>query len=55
MQIVEQFILGKKPDQSFCEDGILITDDFVAVKNNLLRHNVLKLGMRIFGYMLEEQ
>lgn len=33
----------------------LITDDYVAVKNNLLRHNVLKLGMHIFGYMLEEK
>lgn len=31
MRIVEQFILGKNPDQSFCEDGILITDDFVVV------------------------
>ena len=31
MQIVEQFIFGKKPDQSFCEDGILITDNFVEV------------------------
>ena len=32
----------------------LISDDFVAVKNNLLRHNVMKLSMRIFGYLLEE-
>ena len=31
----------------------LISDDYVTVKNNLLRHNVLKLGMHIFGYLLE--
>ncbi len=30
----------------------LICDDYVTVRNNLLRHNVLKLGMHIFGYLL---
>ena len=33
----------------------VISDDYVTVKNNLLRHNVLKLGMHIFGYMLSEK
>ena len=33
----------------------VICDDYVAVKNNLLRHNVLKLGMHIFGYLLEQK
>ena len=33
----------------------VISDDYVVVKNNLLRHNVLKLGMHIFGYLLEEK
>ena len=33
----------------------LIVDNFVTVKNNLLRHNVMKLGMHIFGYLLEKQ
>ena len=27
----------------------------VIVKNNLLRHNVLKLGLHIFGYLLEQK
>ena len=31
----------------------IISDDYVIVKNNLLRHNVLKLGLHIFGYLLE--
>lgn len=31
----------------------IICDDYVTVKNNLLRHNVLKLGLHIFGYLLE--
>lgn len=33
----------------------VIVDDYVTVKNNLLRHNVLKLGMHIFGYLLEQK
>ena len=33
----------------------VISDDYVMVKNNLLRHNVLKLGMHIFGYLLSEE
>ena len=33
---------------------LLIADNFVSVKNNLLRHNVMKLGMHIFGYLLEK-
>ena len=35
--------------------GKVISDDYVTVKNNLLRHNVLKLGMHIFGYLLEQK
>lgn len=35
--------------------GKVIADDYVTVKNNLLRHNVLKLGMHIFGYLLEQE
>ena len=27
----------------------------VIIKNNLLRHNVLKLGLHIFGYLLEQK
>ena len=33
---------------------VLIADDYVAVKNNLLRHNVMKLSLHIFGYLLEQ-
>lgn len=35
--------------------GRVISDDYVTVKNHLLRHNVLKLGMHIFGYLLEQK
>ena len=31
----------------------VISGDYVMVRNNLLRHNVLKLSMRIFGYLLD--
>ena len=33
--------------------GRIISDDYVTVRNNLLRHDVLKLGLHIFGYLLE--
>ena len=33
----------------------VICDDYVTVKNNLLRHNVMKLSMHIFGYILEQK
>lgn len=45
--------LDKEVTKSLVER--LIHDDYVTVKNNLLRHNVLKLGMHIFGYLLEEK
>lgn len=32
----------------------IISGDYVTIKNHLLRHHVLKLGMHIFGYLLEE-
>ncbi len=31
----------------------VISGDYVVVKNGLLRHNVMKLSMHIFGYLLE--
>lgn len=34
--------------------GEIISDDYVTVVNNLLRHNVMKLSMHIFGYLLEQ-
>ena len=33
----------------------VICDDYVSVKNNLLRHNYMKLSMHIFGYLIEEK
>ena len=45
-------VLDKRETQALVER--LICDDYVTVKNNLLRHDVLKLGMHIFGYLLEE-
>ena len=32
----------------------IICGDYVSIKNNLLRHNVMKLGLDIFGYLLEQ-
>ena len=33
----------------------VIYGDYVVVKNNLLRHNVMKLSMHIFGYLIDEK
>ena len=45
--------LDKEETQKLVEK--VISDDYVTVKNNLLRHNVMKLSMHIFGYLLEEK
>lgn len=44
--------LDRKETKKFVKK--VISGDYVAVKNNLLRHNVLKLSMHIFGYLLEQ-
>ena len=31
VQIIEQFICSKYPDQQTCEDGLFISSDFIAV------------------------
>ena len=46
-------VLDRKETKSMVEK--IIADDYVIIKNNLLRHNVLKLGLHIFGYLLEEK
>ena len=46
-------VLDKEETESLVDR--VICDDYVTVKNNLLRHDVLKLGMHIFGYLLEEK
>lgn len=33
----------------------VISDNYVTVKNNLLRHDVMKLSVQIFGYLLEQK
>ncbi|MGN1314826.1 MAG: uridine diphosphate-N-acetylglucosamine-binding protein YvcK [Lachnospiraceae bacterium] len=43
--------LDRKETESLVDR--VIYDDYVTVKNNLLRHNVMKLSLRIFGYLLE--
>ena len=45
--------LDREETESLVE--LVISDDYVTVKNNLLRHNVLKLGMHIFGYLLSKE
>ena len=45
--------LDRKETETLVEQ--VISDDYVAVKNNLLRHNVMKVSMHIFGYLLEQR
>ena len=44
--------LDKEVTESLVER--VIADDYVSVKNNLLRHHVMKVSMHIFGYLLEQ-
>ena len=45
--------LDRKETRAMVEK--IIADDYVIIKNNLHRHNVLKLGLHIFGYLLEQK
>lgn len=46
MQIIEQFISGKKSDPSLCEDGLFISNDFIAVIDGVTaKSNTLFDGM----------
>lgn len=45
--------LDREETESLVET--VLSDDYVIVRNNLLRHNVMKLGMHIFGYLLERE
>lgn len=44
--------LDREETESLVET--VISDDYVSIMNNLLRHNVMKLSMHIFGYLLEQ-
>lgn len=46
-------ILDQEKTEELVEE--VIYGDYVVVKNNLLRHNVMKLSMHIFGYLIEEK
>lgn len=46
-------ILDRKATKALVER--VIHDDYVTIKKNLLRHNVMKLSMHIFGYLLEQE
>ena len=50
----------KDPVELDLEDTVkqvrkVICGDYVTIKNNLLRHNVMKLGLDIFGYLLAQK
>ena len=44
--------LDREETESLVET--VISEDYVSIMNNLLRHNVMKLSMHIFGYLLEQ-
>lgn len=48
----DSVLLDREETEKLVEQ--VISDDYVTVKNNLLRHNVMKLSMHIFGYLLEQ-
>ena len=42
-------------DETLSQVPKVVCGDYVTIKNNLLRHNVMKLGLDIFGYLLEQK
>ena len=58
MEVVEQFILGKKQDQNSCEDGIFVNDNFISIIDGATSHsgfefNGKKTGKLICDIILE--
>lgn len=58
MKIVEKFLKGKFDNDDLCEDGICVTEDFVAVIDGVssqsgFRYNDKKLGRLIRDILLE--
>lgn len=49
MKILEQFIMGKKEDQSLCEDGLFINDDFIAVFDGVTSKSSRTFGGKTGG------
>lgn len=41
-------------EETGCLVDEIISDDYVSVVNNLLRHDVMKLSLHIFGYLLKQ-
>lgn len=58
MEVIEKFLKGKYNKEELCEDGICITDDFIAVIDGVSSHsnftyNNKKLGKIILDILLE--
>lgn len=49
MEIIEQFIMGKKEEQSLCEDGLFINDDFIAVFDGVTSKSNRTFGEKTGG------
>ncbi len=49
MKILEQFIMGKNEDQSLCEDGLFINDDFIAVFDGVTSKSSRTFGGKTGG------
>ena len=58
MQVIEKFLRGKFDKEELCEDGICITEDFIAVIDGVssqsqFKYNNKKLGKIICDILLE--
>lgn len=49
MKIIEQFIMGKKKDQSLCEDGLFVSDGFIAVFDGVTSKSERTFGGKTGG------
>ncbi|MBQ8209021.1 MAG: hypothetical protein IJZ35_00350 [Clostridia bacterium] len=49
MKILEQFIMGKREDQSLCEDGLFINEDFIAVFDGVTSKSSRTFGGKTGG------
>ncbi len=54
LHIIEQRVVGKYLEDSLCEDGIFVSDDFVGVIDGATSKGVLDWGGHTSGYFAKE-
>ncbi|MDR1694452.1 MAG: hypothetical protein LBR70_04595 [Lactobacillaceae bacterium] len=55
MQVVEEFLEGRNKDQSLCEDGIFVSNDFIAIIDGATAKSKVQYGGKSSGRVAMEK